>query len=239
MKLQLSEGHPTRALSDYELANWHLWADEHISHPKEYAADGALRDALVKKYKTPEAAVRALGLDASLLTGAPTVKRSFDRSPTLDDLKKGGRHDYVGRRRLATDEDPDSDESELSPLHRVVRTIGALAPEDFETNKKAFIDFMQRKSAKAEEAEDDDPDMAGDEPEPFPGRPRPGGTMDPMKGAQDGAVRKRFADMHPGAPAVSTGFGFGVSTGSPADRHKAPSAKARASFAEMFPDAMK
>jgi len=85
---------------------------------------------------------------------------------------------------------------------------------------------------KGEGAEDDDPaskfespmesEAAQDEPGPFPGRPRPGGKMDPLKPAQDGklsghesdyfanlvgkprssAAERRFAEMYPGAAAV-------------------------------------
>ena len=83
-----------------------------------------------------------------------------------------------------------------------------------------------------EGAEDDDPasefespmarELSQDEPEPFSGRPRPGGKMDPLRPAMDGklsghesdyfanlvgkprssAAERSFAAMYPGAAAI-------------------------------------
>lgn len=117
MTLKFVDDHPRLAISDYAMSNWYQWCDRHLTHPREYAADSALK---------PRSST--LGL-----------KRPIGRTPELKDFEEGGRYDYYGRRgsRMAHDAAGEEPIKAKGGISGVLRRLGAACtPEEWENFRK-------------------------------------------------------------------------------------------------------
>jgi hypothetical protein len=137
-----------------------------------------LIDALKKKYKTPAAALEALGLDVALLKSAvvgDAMPGKFSRKRLARDAEPNAQF-----RREQFNEGPAEDAEEGTTQ---VEDYTALAPELAKYLREYGLDDESINEAcrMAHEARED----AMDEPPPFRGRPRPGGTMDPIEEDED------------------------------------------------------
>jgi hypothetical protein len=175
-----------------------------------------LADALRRRFKTPADVMRALGLDARLLEdeSAAEARRVHDLKRSKRSLGK----DAI-MTRFAYDNDPQErdrmlkdslkrlcdDEEPLDPADVLEALAGAGDPEfAAELHRAAKEITNDARGARAWAADrralrrandvmrPRKPRRFGrDEPEPFPGRPRPGGSMDPIRG--EGEDRRRYA----------------------------------------------
>lgn len=194
---------------------------------------GRIADALKKKYSSPKVALRALGLDESLLDDqeqemANQFNQQAYRKAYLAAMD-------AARKMIALDAKRARDEGEgvdpemvanMSPEAKEELAALLLAGMDPEAEDRVFSKGRQYRSADAlhrradddlYESYNDRPNIGGwaggdrrrtarDEPPPFAGRPRPGGSTDPMS-----ADRRRAEDRrrHLGADsmyALPTGY---------------------------------
>ena len=176
--------------------------------------------AIKRRHRTPESAMAALGLDASLLNETRAEVR-LART----------------RRRLAADAgevvlpDPDDDGPDSEQVLAALKSI--LASGRLGDAQKAWL----LACLNGEEVSDDPPApddvVAQDDPVPFPGRPNPGGKLDAIRTqAQDTAFDRRF----PNAARI----GLGAATAPPTRRgltSRSASSKAMAAFASRYPNA--
>jgi hypothetical protein len=166
--------------------------------------------ALKRRFKTPEAAMAALGLDAAL----------------LDDARRPAAR--ARARRLAYDAAPDADTASLAQqCLGLLKSLADRLSDDQRDWAHAVID--------GDEVGDPPPDddaAAQDDPPKFPGRPTPGGKIDPPRTqAQDAAFAERF----PAAARIGNAGAEG-SRAAPSAR-AATSTRAATAFATRFPGA--
>jgi hypothetical protein len=179
----------------------------------------ALAEALRRKFKTPRDAVLALGLDADLLN-INTKERTTDMTTKS---VRSGRYAYdeeagsAELREMLDDKEinigdliaaaieyaPNSGQEEL---YSSLRQLGedkrgprAWARDRLE-RRKLGKDMRARRARDQSETEaagyHPDNSYSRDEPEPFSGRPRPGGSMDPVRPDFEGLDRRRLgSDM--------------------------------------------
>jgi hypothetical protein len=180
-----------------------------------------LIDALKKKYRTPEAALQALGLDVSLLRGAVTgdsAPTRISRKPRL--ARDAAPTEQFRREQLAgSGEDDDFPHSAAHPeLAALLREMG-LDDEQIERACTAAVDdrdmscdandpearlgrlrdYLKPHLSDAEideacEIARKDMGMGEDLPPPFPGRPTPGGA--PLKDEQPSPRSARARPEH-------------------------------------------
>ncbi|CAM5766371.1 hypothetical protein LMIY3S_01800 [Labrys miyagiensis] len=117
-------GHPPKLLTNRQLANWHAWLDDNVRQNASGAMDGA-----------------------------PRLKPGVRHSPTLAELRPGGRHDVLGRRRAVAQDSAPSEEA-LSQafgemLERLARKLG---PAEW----KALHQQLRGDVDEPEQAEDDE-----------------------------------------------------------------------------------
>jgi hypothetical protein len=153
----------------------------------------ALGEALRRKYRTPGAALRQLGLDEDLLddiegrdnhmpprfTRARRMGRDEEEADNLQEIKdmlSDGDLDYGDLIAAAVEYCPENRREEL---HRALGEMGEDSRQG-RSHRSWARDRLERRRLGH--------DVRGarrlgrDDPEPFPGRPRPGGTMDPIAG---------------------------------------------------------
>lgn len=120
----------------------------------------------------------------------------------------------------------------------LARLAAKLSPDDFEDMKDEIFEMCGRGVSDPTEDDELPDDMGEDDPPDFPGMPRTGGTMAPLKrkpamDSRRATAARSFASMHPDAARLAADALPSVAP--PVD---APSQQARNSFAEMFPGAM-
>jgi hypothetical protein len=202
----------------------HKWlADE----DEEEEMNERLREALRAKFGTPEAACRALGLDAGLLqardqagTGGAErerLRRDLDRENkqqrTFVDMTIPGDRGMRSRsarriRRAIYDSGEELSEEEIGRINRILCGEEALDGSPGEGE----LPVSERDTEYRQGGEDRRRRLGRDEPEPFYGRPRPGGKVDWDRGrdwreaedrryAQDARPRNvvHFLDAYPSA----------------------------------------
>jgi hypothetical protein len=136
------------------------------SQPKQENKMSKLRDALRRKFKTPADAMKALGLDESLL--------AYDLKEDTESSKGAA---------MTGDE-------EVSPRDKFDKWLAYVA------SKLSDSDWLEYKQLLCASVEEEDDDTANDEPNPFPGRPRPGGSIDPLKASDRAIARRRAPPAH-------------------------------------------
>lgn len=163
---------------------------------------GTLAAALRKKYKRPEDALRALGLDASLLKmgfdGMPSeMKRPVATRDTVPFARS--KPSNIPTRRDVSDQDPEldqqeefedrPDEQEDPELEMIMAVLEKeLAPEDVDRCRQLISDALKQRR------------MGQDNPPDFPGKPIPGGGQVPMQGERQQPANDRLGPRFPTAP---------------------------------------
>ena len=150
---------------------------------------GKLNDALRRKFRTPAEAIRALGLDANLITD-PNTGTGTGRVRT-EPAKTPG-EGYV----------PAEDDDGITITYETVEKIVELLQGKCDGGT---IEEVRRLL---------DGGMSMDAPEPFPGRPNPGGRLDPAMDAKQRAASvahstrtmASFAERFPQVARVKSAF---------------------------------
>jgi hypothetical protein len=146
-----------------------------------------LFDALRQKYKTPEAAMRALGLDAQLLK---SKRKALAHDDDLEDDPRYRREQEEG-------------DDENFPEGVAPRRSGSLQAseegedDDLTNNYPELAQFLRAHGFSDDEIAEacaiahEAHRMTMDEPPPFRGRPRVGGGMDPLEDEELDATTNR------------------------------------------------
>jgi hypothetical protein len=175
-----------------------------------------LIEALKRKYKTPEAALRALGLDENLLKSAVTgdampSKLSRKTRPARD----AAPNKQFEREQLAGPSEDDENDPEGLPPTKLGTIQKSREGEDdeeypYSAAHAQLADHLKQLGLDDDEVEEcckmasESSDMSMDDPLPFSGRPNPGGQHDPTTNAsrtsgatdsmifkQDGVINSR------------------------------------------------
>jgi hypothetical protein len=125
-----------------------------FQHGQQIAHDFMLATALRKRFGSARAMLRSLGFDEATSTEMLSSYKENDM-PNYDRRRTG-----ADRRRLrAMDENED-------PVEYLREMLQGLEPEEAQALIESLSGDRRRR--------------ASDEPEPFPGRPNPGGSQDPI-----------------------------------------------------------
>ena len=157
-------------------ATTEMTPSEHERRGAQFAREFMIQTALRKHFGTPRNAARALGLDERIVddistsTEYETMPYPHRRAGDTSRIRSLG----ADRRRLrAQDEGED-------PVEYLRELIQGLDPED----AQALIQSLGG-----------DRRLGRDQPPPFPGRPNPGGEMDPLaRWREPGETRQHAAD---------------------------------------------